>query len=212
MFLFFSKFQIHFQNSYVICHKSFIFFNNENSSSKSFYMIDDVQFRCDYHFHQNCIINHVISFSNARERCITCDANVFDINDRYMIEMTIENEFVDSINLNNDIDEQSFLKINFDVARVQIFFSLMTQMNFIETKTFLNDENEMKKNKLNPNVKYETNEQTIMHMIAYNNDVEKMKLLLKYETNKKIKNEFDQTIFDCAKKMKIKKMIVLLKK
>jgi len=50
-----------------------------------------------------------------------------------------------------------------------------------------------------------------MHMTVYNDDIEDIQLLLRYEVNKSIKNESDQTVLDCVTEIKVKNVIVLLK-
>ena len=58
---------------------------------------------------------------------------------------------------------------------------------------------------------YEYDKQTVMHMTVYNDDIEDIQLLLRYEVNKSIKNESDQTVLDCVTEIKVKNVIVLLK-
>jgi len=69
----------------------------------------------------------------------------------------------------------------------------------------------MKKSKLSSNVTYEYDKQTVMHMTAYNDDIEDIQLLLRYEVNKSIKNESDQITLNCVTKIKVKNVIVLFK-
>ena len=173
-------------------------------------MIDDVQLRCGHHFHQSCIIDHARSSPSARERCTTCGANDLDTNGRYMVGVTTENGFAGSIDLGNDIDEQSFLKAKPDVARAQGFLSLMAQMDFTEAKTFLDGEDGMGEGKLSPDVRYETGGQTAMHMAAYNNDVEGVELLLRYGADKRIRDESGQTALDCAREVEAGDVVALL--
>jgi len=73
-----------------------------------------------------------------------CHVNILDNSDRYIIDIKIENECVDSMNLEKNIDEQVFLKANLNVAHAQVFLSLMLQMNFIEAEKLLKSENDMK--------------------------------------------------------------------
>ncbi len=58
---------------------------------------------------------------------------------------------------------------------------------------------------------YEYDKQTVMHMTAYNDDIEDIQLLLRYEVNKSIKNESDQITLNCVTKIKVKNVIVLFK-
>ncbi len=140
-----SKPEVHFEDQCVICYESLIVSNNDDESSKSFYIIDDdVQLRCDHHFHKSCIMRYALSSSSARERCAMCHVNILDNSDRYIIDIKIENECVDSMNLEKNIDEQVFLKANLNVAHAQVFLSLMLQMNFIEAEKLLKSENDMK--------------------------------------------------------------------
>ncbi len=139
-----SKSEVHFKNQCVICYKLLIISNNDDELLKSFYVINDVQLRCNHHFHKSCIMRYALSSSSAHEQCTMCRVNVLDNSDWYIIDIKIENECVDSMNLKKDIDEQVFLKANSNVAHAQVFLSLMLQMNFIEAEKLLKSENDMK--------------------------------------------------------------------
>ena len=202
--------QMHSEDQCAICHEPLIISNDDDDPSKPSYVIDDLELRCGHHFHQSCVMEYALSSPSARERCATCRANVLDNHGRFMVNIKTENGHAGSIDLGKDIDEQAFLKANPDVARAQVFLSLMAQMDFTEAKTLLDGEDGMGAGKLSPNVTYEFGGQTAMHMAAYNNDTEGIELLLSYGADKYIKDESGQTALDCAKEVEAKDVVALL--
>lgn len=83
-------------------------------------------------------------------------------------------------------------------------------MEFAEAEKFLKGEDGMQEGKLSPNVAYDFGGQTAMHMAAYNDDIEGVKLLLCYGADKNIKDEDGRTALDCAKQVDAKGVIALL--
>lgn len=202
--------EIHSEDQCAICYEPLIVPNDDDEPSKPSYVIDDVQLRCGHHFHKSCIMEYALSSPSARERCAMCRANVLDNSGRYIINIKTENGYTGSMDLGKDIDEQAFLEANPDVARAQVFLSLMSQTDFIEAETLLKGEDGMREGKLSPNVTYEYGGQTAMHMAAYNDDIEGIQLLLRYGADKSIKDESGQTALDCAKEVKAMDVIALL--
>jgi hypothetical protein len=202
--------EVHSEDQCAICYEPLIVPNNDDEPSKPSYVIDDVQLRCGHHFHKSCIMGYALSSPSARERCAMCRANVLDNSGRYVIGIKTENGCAGSMDLGEDIDEQAFLEANPDVARAQVFLSLMSQMDFIEAEKLLKGEDGMGEGKLSPNVTYEDGGQTAMHMAAYNDDIEGIQLLLRYGADKSIKDESGQTALDCAKEVKAKDDVIAL--
>ena len=203
--------QVYTQNECTICHEPLIRSNNEAEPLEPSYVINDVQLRCGHHFHKSCILEYALTSPAARERCAICHTNVLNESGRYMVKIETENGYAGEMDLEHEIEEQTFLEANPDVARRQTFLSLMSQMEFEEAENFLNGEDGMGHGPLSPNVTYEVGGQTAMHMAAYNDDIEGTQLLLRYAADKDVKDENGQTALDCAKDVDAQGVIALLK-
>lgn len=90
------------------------------------------------------------------------------------------------------------------------FLSLMSQMEFSDAELFLKGEDPDATGKLDPNVCYDSGGITAMHMAALNDDVEGIRLLLRYGADKDLESEDGQTALDMAKAQNSTRAIALL--
>ena len=192
-----------------ICHEPLVLPNDDDPLSPSF-VIDDVKLHCGHHFHQSCIVEYAISSPDARQRCALCRASVVDNNGNFMVTTRTENGYAGMIDLGGRIDEYEYFKAHPDRERAQIFLSLMSQMEFEEAEKFLKGEDGMGEEIVDPNVMYEFGGQTAMHMAALNNDVEGLRLLLRYAADKELEDDDGNTALDLAKEVKAVDAMALL--
>lgn len=205
------KASVHSENECSIRHDRLVVPNNDDDPLEPSYVIDDVELRCKHHFHKSCAIDYAIAAShNERQRCPLCHANVLDSNGDFLVGTKTENGFAGQINLWQDIDEAVYLKTNPQAKRTQFFLSLMAQMDFDEAEKFLKGEDGLGTGKLSPDVTYSSGGQTALHMAALNNDLEGVRLLLRYGASKGIKDEDGQTALDLAKLVEAKDLFALL--
>ena len=90
------------------------------------------------------------------------------------------------------------------------FLTSMAFMNFSKAEPLLKGEDPDGKGKVDPNACYPRSRVTAMHMAAGNDDVEGVRLLLKYGADKEFKSSDGQTALDIAKQRDAKKVIALL--
>jgi ankyrin repeat protein len=87
----------------------------------------------------------------------------------------------------------------------------MAQMDFSAAELFLKGEDpDANGRKMSPNVCYEWGSMTALHMAALNDDIEGVRLLLKYGADKEFKSDEGQTALDMAKEQNSKGVIALL--
>ena len=203
--------EIYSEDDCAICHEPLVIPSDDANPLNPSYVIDDVELTCGHHFHQSCIMEYALSSPNARECCALCRSNVLDEDGNFFVSVKTENGFAGWIDLGDEIDREAFMKENPNIARAQDFLSIMSQQEFVEAEKYLKGEDESGGSKLSPDVLYQTGGQTAMHMAAYNDDVEGVRLLLRYGADKHIKDEDGQTALDCAKDADAKGVIALLK-
>ena len=195
-----------------ICHESLILPSNDDPLTPSF-IIDDVQLRCNHHFHWSCILEYASSSEDARERCSLCRANVLDRNGNFIVNVRNEGGFTGGFDFGNEIDRVAFLAANPEIERKEVFMSLMAQYEFEEAEKFLKGEDHASEGKkLDPNTFHELGRMTAMHMAALNDDTEGIELLLKYGADRNFKTEDGETALDLAKSQDAKEAIALLSK
>ena len=86
----------------------------------------------------------------------------------------------------------------------------MSMMQFPDAELFLKGEDAGAKEKMDPNVCYKMGRMTAMHMAALNDDIEGIRLLLKYGADKEFKSDDGQTALDMAREQNSKRVIALL--
>ena len=129
-----------------------------------------------------------------------------------MVTIRTENNSVGSIDLGRDIDQEMHLNANPEIGRAQLFLSLMSQMEYGEAEKMLKGEIASGDGSgVDPNVTYETGGQTAMHMAALNNDVEGVRLLLRYGADKNCRDEDGMTVRDAAGLVDAKDVMALLR-
>ena len=204
------KSEVHIDSDCTICHSPLLIPSSHEPLSPS-YVIDDVQLRCSHHFHKSCLLEYAVSSPDARSRCALCHANVLSSSGAFIVTVRTETGYVSTIDLGREIDDQLHFQAHPDAQRAQVFLSLMAQMDFDEAEKMLKGEDELGDGeRLNPDVRYETGQTTALHMAALNDDVEGVKLLLRYGADPLLQDENGQTSLQMAREVDARKVIPLL--
>ncbi|CAD6576660.1 MAG: hypothetical protein ASARMPREDX12_008560 [Alectoria sarmentosa] len=202
--------ELYIDSDCTICHEPLLIPSSHEPLVPS-YEIDDVQLQCSHHFHKSCLLEYAVSSPDARERCALCRANVLDSSGVFIVTVRTETGYIGTIDIGREIDDQLYFQAHPDAERAQVFLSLMSQMEFDEAEKMLKGEDGLGKGKrLSPNVTYETGQTTAMHMAALNDDVEGVRLLLRYGADPLLQDENKQTALQMARDQDARKVIPLL--
>ncbi|KAJ4371263.1 hypothetical protein N0V83_004480 [Neocucurbitaria cava] len=174
-----------------ICHEPLLV--PSSNDDKLSFIIDDVEFRCKHHFHWACILEYATSSNDARNRCALCRQSVLDSRGKFIVYVRNEGGVTGGINFGEEIDRHLYYK-----------------MDFSDAELLLKGEDSDANGKIDPDVCYDSDRMTTMHMVALNDDVEGIQLLLKYGANKDFKSEDGQTALDMAKEVNATNVIALL--
>jgi len=195
------------ENNCSICHESLLITAvpspNENSSDSEQQLssfIDDILLRCGHHFHWSCIIEYGVSSLDARGKCALCGANVLNEQGRLIVDVRNEGGLTQGFDLGSEIEEELFLSNNPEIQRKSRFFSLINQGDFVEAEVLLKGEDEgANGEKIDPNARYEEGgNMTALHMAAVNDDVDSVRVLLRYGADKNLRTDNGETAFGLA--------------
>ncbi|KAL8287032.1 hypothetical protein RQP46_004038 [Phenoliferia psychrophenolica] len=175
---------------------------------------DDVHLACNCHFHWECLTDHYESHptsSSSSRSCPSCGGNVLSQADgRFLVNVTNEGGFTGGYDFGEDLDEDE--RLSPEERRIELFLALVSQADHDEAEAFLRGEDEAGKGvPLDVNVVGEGDGGlTGLHIAAFNDDVEGVRMLLKYGARKDVRAKDGATPVDCARQVNAREVVDLL--
>ncbi|KAF4630418.1 hypothetical protein G7Y89_g7725 [Cudoniella acicularis] len=146
-------------------------------------------------------------------RCPICRESNLNGNGGFWVGLLNESGDRLLFDFEKEIDHKLYLKYwaNPELERKVSFLGLMAHMAVEDAELFLKGEDLLAKGKkLDPNVCYEGSRKNAMHLAALMDNVEDVKLLLKYGADAEFMDEDGKTALDMAKEQDAKRVIALL--
>lgn len=157
-------------------------------------------------------MDYATSSPTAKSHCPSCHSTTLNPSGDFLVTIRNEGGTIPNFDLGEEIEREAFLEENPRARRIEVFLSLMAQMEFEEAELFLRGEDGGGEGRepLSPNVVNEGESTTALHICSLNDDVEGVRLLLRYGADKGVVTEDGLTALDLARSQGAERVVALL--